>query len=168
AKVAAYLKTNHHELMVSYRDAMELVDEMVNVYDEPYADSSAIPTMLVSKLARKHVTMTLSGDGGDETYLGYGAYSWAERLNNPLFRMFKKPLSFSLSFMNRKLERGGRVFNYYDSEKIKSHIFSQEQYLFSEFDLDAYLLPQWREPIHLNERYDSLKRKLNVSEEQAF
>eukprot|EP00736_Rhodelphis_marinus_P010171 Rmarinus@m.13112 len=83
-KVSEYLGTEHHEYRVTEKDALELISEILPQYDEPYADSSAIPTMLVSKMARQEVTMTLSGDGGDELFHGYGMYSWAERLANPL------------------------------------------------------------------------------------
>ncbi len=99
--VAEYLGTEHHEFIVSYKDAIELVDEITDTYDEPYADSSAIPTMLVSKLAKKYVTMTLSGDGGDELFYGYGANLWAKRLSNPFIKQFRKPLKSILScFLN--------------------------------------------------------------------
>jgi asparagine synthase (glutamine-hydrolysing) len=51
--------------------------------------------MLVSKMARKHVTMTLSGDGGDELFLGYGAYKWAERFESGWFRYYRKPMRYA-------------------------------------------------------------------------
>ena len=62
-------------------------------FDEPFADSSALPTMLVSKMAKKHVTVCLSGDGGDELFMGYGAYIWAKRINNPILEILRIPIS---------------------------------------------------------------------------
>ena len=62
-------------------------------FDEPFADSSALPTMLVSKMARRHVTVCLSGDGGDELFMGYGAYKWAKRINNPILGTLRLPIS---------------------------------------------------------------------------
>ena len=66
--------TDHHEFFVT-PDICEIVDELVWHFDEPFADSSAIPTYMVSKLARDHVTVVLSGDGGDELFAGYTRYA---------------------------------------------------------------------------------------------
>ena len=74
-KVAKHLGTNHHEMICSYSSAFELFDDIFSVYDEPIIDTSMFPTMIVSKFARQHVTMALSGDGGDETFFGYGNYT---------------------------------------------------------------------------------------------
>lgn len=166
--VSGHLGTQHYQFTVTEQDALGLIDKMMTAYDEPYADSSAIPTMLVSKLARQYVTMTLSGDGGDELFMGYGAYQWARRLNNPLLKLLRKPIALALRQTNDRNKRAAGVIDYTDETRIKSHIFSQEQYFFSEPELDALLTPAYSSDLLFNEKSGNLKRKLSVEEEQAL
>jgi asparagine synthase (glutamine-hydrolysing) len=78
-QVASYLGTDHEEFTCTQQDALEIVPQLPHIFDEPFADASAIPTILVSRIARKKVKVCLSADGGDETFAGYVKYDGALR-----------------------------------------------------------------------------------------
>jgi asparagine synthase (glutamine-hydrolysing) len=93
AAVARHLGTEHHEETCDERHLLEIAARIPDIFDEPFGDSSAIPTFLVSRTARRHVTVALSGDGGDELFFGYPRYqyhadaSWALGLPRPARRL---------------------------------------------------------------------------------
>ncbi len=83
-EIAQHLGTEHTELYITDKDAREVVPKLGEMFGEPFADSSQIPTYLVSKMTREHVTVSLSGDGGDELFCGYTSYFSVERIWNKM------------------------------------------------------------------------------------
>lgn len=166
-KVANHIQSDHHEFILTEQDALKLVPDVFAYYDEPYADASAIPTMLVSKMAKQHVTMTLSGDGGDELFHGYGMYNWAKRFKNPLIFANRKLLAKALSLGSSRHKRVGKLLNYNKAYQFKAHVFSQEQYYFSGNELDN-LLGDNSDIFGFKDDYSALSRKLSAAEEQAL
>lgn len=141
--VSGYLGTHHHELTLPINKAKELIEEIPQYYDEPFGDSSALPTILVSRLAKKNATVVLSGDGGDELFCGYKNYESAKRMKSllPLGKMLNllpekagiAKLLFSISpksgrypFMNNNIN----IINvdYILSKYFLAGIFLNEQY----------------------------------------
>jgi asparagine synthase (glutamine-hydrolysing) len=159
-EVAMHLGTNHEEMVVTGLDALSVIPELPEIYDEPFADSSQIPTILISRLARKSIKVALSGDGGDELFGGYNRYTWGKRLFG--LRSFT-PLAIQrcLASMahvltpeqwNRFGERANTIFG----KGISTTMFGDKLYkatsLLGDKDfLESYkaLISFWHSPEHL-------------------
>jgi asparagine synthase (glutamine-hydrolysing) len=165
-QVAKHIGSNHHLFTVDYSEAQGLVEQLAAIYDEPFADSSAIPTFLVSKLAASKVKMVLSGDGGDEQFMGYGMYNWAQRLNKPSIRATKKLIHQALLLKGgNRNKRAAEMFRFSKETNLQAHIFSVDQYLFSHRELNTIIAK--KAPDFSTSRV-AFKRNLSKSEEQAF
>lgn len=81
-EIAKHLGTNHHEMIISGKDVLDIVEMIPKIYSEPFSEASQLPTFIVSKMAKKYVSVSLSGDAGDELFCGYSRYNWANRTWN--------------------------------------------------------------------------------------
>lgn len=144
-EIAKYLGTNHTELICNKEDALAIIMKLPKIFDEPFADSSAIPTVLVSELAKKQVSVVLSGDGGDELFCGYPSYVLMEkrfeRLSKVPFRKTLKTISNTITtpvfiqnrFNGKLYNRFIKVKNMLDHDdivntfKVANSVFSKDE-----------------------------------------
>jgi len=141
SQVAKILKTNHSETHLTDKNSMSIVDNIVDYYDEPFAAPSTIPSYLVCKVARQNVTVAMSGDGGDELFMGYGYYDVYRKVKT-LYRMdlgVGRHLIKSLfSLKGPRYERASRLFSL-PSKDLFAHLWSEQQYMFSEKEIGSLL-----------------------------
>ncbi len=138
SKIAKYLGINYKPLMVDYEFLTSNLDNVLMKMDEPLADSSFLVTHAISAFASNDVKVALSGDGGDELFLGYGMYRWAKRLTNPVINNFK-PFASAIfkNIPSHKFNRWGQFFDIKDN--LHSNIFSIENNYFNSWQLKDLL-----------------------------
>lgn len=146
-EIAKHLGTEHTELYITERDAKEVIPKLAYMFGEPFADSSQIPTYLVSKMTKEHVTVSLSGDGGDELFCGYNSYESIVNLWNRMSRVpygirklcsevvLHTPLKKNKDFCVR-----GRILAAKGPEKLYE-ISNQEENIAGKISLDSTKLP---------------------------
>lgn len=156
-EVARHLGTDHTELYVTPREAMAVIPKLPWFYDEPFADSSQIPTYLVSQLARQAVTVSLSGDGGDELFGGYRIYDSVMRVDGILGRLpspLHRPAAWILEaaagsgLLDKVKVRDGK---YVGAGLLPTRLRNIAQVLRASGreELYRYMMSQWRKPVDL-------------------
>lgn len=118
AKVANFLKTDHTEYYCTQKDALNILPKLPDIWDEPFADPSVIPTLVVSQLARKEVTVSLSADGGDEAFGGYSKYIGIEKKLNTISKV-----PYSLQPLTKQILRNNLVHKLADKFGVKNSKF---------------------------------------------
>lgn len=148
--IAKYLNTNHTELYVSDTMARDIIPQINDIYDEPFGDSSAIPTILVSKLAKSQVTVSLSGDGGDELFAGYTKYGKANTL-----KMFSNYHSlFPIKLFKKTFSNNSRMIKKIDFFSRMSKIHNKEDFYFQ-------YINQWSDNPVLNLESNNIDKSNN-------
>ncbi|MCS6823710.1 MAG: asparagine synthase (glutamine-hydrolyzing) [Cytophagaceae bacterium] len=168
--VANYLHTEHYEYTVSEKEARDIIWDVIDHYDEPFADTSSIPTYIVSRLASNTVKMILSGDGGDELFLGYGSYNWARLFSNPMVYYNRKILAFFLRVLGSdRLKRISKLLDYTFPYNLQSHILSQEQYYFDANEINCLVGDEYKKPSeHIYTYSIAAPRRLSLQEKQSL
>jgi len=125
------INTNHTETICKAKDVLALIPKLVEVYDEPFADSSALPSLLLNSVTKQHVTVALSGDGGDESFLGYNHFEWLKKVSLfykiPFFIRKMIASTFLTKLIHKKTESVKTILN---AKSIKDFI----PYIFIGFD----------------------------------
>ena len=152
-KIADYLRTDHTEIYISPKQALEVIPKLPSIYDEPFSDSSQIPTFLVSQLAKQHVKVSLSGDGGDELFCGYNRHLMSKKFEKvinsipPSLRKFFSLLIKSISPDNwTRISKFLPILNRYNNfgDKIYKGANVLETSSFHEMYLK--LCSNWQDP----------------------
>lgn len=141
-RVAEHLKTSHRHFHLTDKDSISIVDKLVTYYDEPFAAPSCIPSYLVCNKARSLVTVAMSGDGGDELFMGYGYYSLYNRLQK-FYRNYpavaRKGIAFMMTMLNQRYQRASRLLRFENNQDLFVNIWSQEQYMFTQNEIGNLL-----------------------------
>ena len=150
--VAKHLRTDHTELYISPEETLSVIPRLPILYDEPFADPSQIPTFLVSQLARKHVTVSLSGDGGDELLGGYNRYFWTDQIWNNVGHVsqtIRKQLSRGINAIPPKYWNLLLHFSKFSNPADKIYKFASLLEANNPESIYLNLISQWKNPSDL-------------------
>jgi asparagine synthase (glutamine-hydrolysing) len=158
-KVARYLRTEHTELYVTPQESRDVIPLLPSIYDEPFADPSQIPTFLVSQMARRHVTVSLSGDGGDELFGGYNRYFLGGSLRSKVRQIplcLRNALSASVmalspTLLDSLINALGRLIPQLRVSQPSDKVYKAMDILALSRDVDVYrrLVSHWNDPATL-------------------
>jgi asparagine synthase (glutamine-hydrolysing) len=141
-RVAEILKTNHQEYRLPTTDIFSVLKDAVEFYDEPFAVSSVLPSLLISKVTRQHTTVALTGDGGDELFMGYNTYYWYNRIATLKRIGGKASLKLAesiLRMLGGKPAIKSRLFDGWKDEHPFLNMWSQEQQMFTQHEVGKLL-----------------------------
>ena len=156
AEVARLFGTDHHHLIAGPHSVIELVDKLTTHFGEPFADASAIPTYLVSEMARKHVTMALSGDGGDEVFGGYPSYRY--HASAAAYRKVPAPLRSMVRAAANSVNGAGGSFSrrlrrfVTESELPVEQAWQNSRSIFTDDELSQLYTREFSESVQLADR----------------
>ena len=160
-KIAKHLGTDHTELYVTPKEAMNVIPKLADIYDEPFSDSSQIPTFLISQLTKRYVTVSLSGDGGDELFGGYNRYSWAsniwKRMKFLPFVLRSRMAKMVFLFSPQSIDNFFKKIEIILPEKYKQTLYGDKLYKLSEIltsrspdEIYKKLISHWKSPEELD------------------
>lgn len=142
AQYAKIMETVHTETICTPEDILEMLPKLIQVYDEPFGDSSALPSLLLNKVTKQYVTMALSGDGGDESFLGYNHFDWVTKFKFLLKIPYIIRLLISkilvLNFLGARTEPLKRIFGIKGSAEFIAGIFTGYNSLLIKRDLEWF------------------------------
>src|SRR5690606_13094748 len=133
---ASIIQSNHKTTICSPEDFLNLIPKLIEVYDEPFADNSALPSLLLNAVAKKHVTVALSGDGGDESFIGYHQFDslikheWIMNIPFKLRKFLSAPFFLNLTGLNTHRVRN--ALNTNTKNDFIENIFSRKGFILKE------------------------------------
>ncbi|WP_299247989.1 asparagine synthase (glutamine-hydrolyzing) [uncultured Cytophaga sp.] len=168
-RVADILKTNHHEYKLPKEDIFNVLKDAVEFYDEPFSVSSVLPSLLISKVTKQHTSVALSGDGGDELFMGYNTYYWYNRIDT--LKKIGGNASLKLAGSILKMLGGkpalkARYFEGANDADPYLNLWSQEQHMFTQKEIGSLLNYKYKHATTIP-YWESLE-KISLSNEQAI
>lgn len=156
-KIAAYLGTDHHEWYITAADAADVFHKLPEIYDEPFADNSVVPTALVSKLASQHVKVSLSADGGDEVFAGYNKFNQSIRYTESVPSFMQSLFGNVMSYINpESIPYFNRQYNFATRYKKMQNIWKEKSPAAAMKYISQYITEEEAD-VFLKHRYEGYK-----------